>query len=211
MPKHILNMGNALKQQGNLDEAIRLFSKTLSLQPDNALAANNLGNAFQQLLKLEEAIEAFNKALSLKPDYPEAYNNMGNALKEQGKLEEAIEAFNKALSLKPDYTEVWNNLYFSLQAIKTKISSYESLKSFYPKVNNSNRSKIDLSILKYRLHLGFENEECYLEQALNFLASADDKIVQNHRFGNILKEKMQPLTDKMVALVHFGRSGTGLI
>ena len=104
------NMGNALKEQGKLEEAIEAYNKALAIKPDYAEAYNNMGNALKEQGKLEEAIEAYNKALAIKPDYAEAYNNMGNALKEQGKLEEAIEAYNKALAIKPDYAEAYNNM-----------------------------------------------------------------------------------------------------
>ena len=103
MLKPTYNMGNALKDQGKLEEAIEAYNKALAIKPDYAEAYNNMGNALKDQGKLEEAIEAYNKALAIKPDYAEAYNNMGNALKDQGKLEEAIEAYNKALAIKPDY------------------------------------------------------------------------------------------------------------
>jgi tetratricopeptide (TPR) repeat protein len=57
-------MGNALKEQGKLDEAIEAYNKALSIKPDYAEAYNNMGNALKEQGKLEEAIEAYNKALS---------------------------------------------------------------------------------------------------------------------------------------------------
>ena len=108
-------MGNALKEQGKLEEAIGAFNKALSIKPDFTEAYNNLGNALKEQGRLDEAIEAFNKALSIKPDHDEGYNNMGIALQEQGKLDEAIEAFNKALSIKPDYAEGYNNMGIALK------------------------------------------------------------------------------------------------
>ena len=61
-------MGNALKDQGKLDEAIEFYNKAISIKPDFAEAYYNMGNALKAQGKLEEAIEAFNKAISLKPD-----------------------------------------------------------------------------------------------------------------------------------------------
>ena len=66
-------MGNALKDQGKLEEAIEAYNKALAIKPDYAEAYNNMGNALQDQGKLEEAIEAYNKALAIKPDYAEAY------------------------------------------------------------------------------------------------------------------------------------------
>ena len=36
-------MGNALKEQGKLDEAIEAYNKAIALKPDNADAYNNTG------------------------------------------------------------------------------------------------------------------------------------------------------------------------
>ena len=122
------NMGNALKEQGKLEEAIEAYNKALAIKPDYADAYNNMGIALKEQGKLEEAIEAYNKALAIKPDYAEAYNNMGNALKDQGKLEEAIEAYNKALAIKPDYAEAHYNLSFALLSngnLKKGLEEYE--------------------------------------------------------------------------------------
>ena len=103
-------MGDALKDQGKLEESVEAYNKALAIKPDYVEAYNNLGNTLKDQGKLEESVEVYNKALAIKPDYVEAYNNMGNALNEQGKLEEAIEAYNKALLIKPDYADAYNNM-----------------------------------------------------------------------------------------------------
>ena len=54
-------MGNALKGQGKLEEAIEAYNKALAIKPDYAEAYNNMGIALQDQGKLEEAIEAYNK------------------------------------------------------------------------------------------------------------------------------------------------------
>ena len=42
------NMGNALREQGKIDEAIEAYTKALTIKPDYAEAHNNMGNAFQE-------------------------------------------------------------------------------------------------------------------------------------------------------------------
>ena len=108
-------MGTALKTQGKLEEAIEVFRKALSVQPDHAAVYINMGNALKEQGNLDEAVEAYITALSIKSDYAEAHSNMGIALIAQGKLDEAIEALKKALDLKPDYAEVYNNMGIALQ------------------------------------------------------------------------------------------------
>ena len=103
-------MGNILKEQGKLEEAIAAFNKAISLKPDYAEAHNNMAVTLQKQGKLEEAIEAYKKAIAIKPDYAEAHYNMGVNIQEQGKLDEAIACYKKALSLKPDHVEAHRNL-----------------------------------------------------------------------------------------------------
>ena len=69
-------MGNVLKDQGKLEEAIESYNKALSLKPDYAEVYNNMGNILTDQGKLEEAIETYKKALSLKPDYTTAHRNL---------------------------------------------------------------------------------------------------------------------------------------
>ena len=54
-------MGNALKEQGKLEEAIEAYNKALAIKPDYAEAYNNMGIALKEQGKLEEAIEALRK------------------------------------------------------------------------------------------------------------------------------------------------------
>ena len=57
-------MGNALKDQGKLEEAIEAYNKALAIKPDYVDAYYNMGNALEEKHNLEEAIEAYNKALA---------------------------------------------------------------------------------------------------------------------------------------------------
>jgi Flp pilus assembly protein TadD/GR25 family glycosyltransferase involved in LPS biosynthesis len=109
-PDAHINLGIALKEQGDLTAAIASYNTALKLKPNYPEAHNNLGNALQEQGDLTAAIAAYNTALKLKPNYPEAHYNLGNALKEQGELTAAIASYNTALKLKPNYPEAhWNS------------------------------------------------------------------------------------------------------
>jgi tetratricopeptide (TPR) repeat protein len=187
------------------------YKKALTLKPDYVEAHINLGSAFKEQGKLEEAIEAYTKALAIKPDYAEAYYNMGVTLNDQGKLEEAIEAYNKALAIKPDYVEAWNNIIFPLQAIKLKVSSQAELVSFYPKDTGSNHYEIYRATLNHILNQGTAASEKSLSESLRVMAKADVSIIKNPKRSKGSNGLQMQLTDDVVSLVHWGRSGTGLL
>ena len=206
-----INLGSALKEQGKLEEAIEAYNKALAIKPGHAEAYYNMGITLQEQGKLEEAIEAYNKALAIKPDYAQAYNDMGNALQEQGKLEEAIEAYNKALAIKPDYAEVWNNIVFPLQSMKSRVPFSEELTSYYPKDIGSNHYEIYRATLNYILNQGATNAENTLDEALKVSGNSENIVIKNPDYDSKNIGSQMPLTDKAVALVHWGRSGTGLL
>ena len=60
-------MGNALKDQGKLEDSIKSFKKAILINPDYSDAHNNLGNALKDYGKLDESIDAFKRAIALAP------------------------------------------------------------------------------------------------------------------------------------------------
>jgi Flp pilus assembly protein TadD len=74
------NLGTALAQKGQIDEAIRHYEEALRLKPDQAQIHNNLGAAFYQQGRTDEAIGQYQEALRLKPDYAGARKNLIAAL-----------------------------------------------------------------------------------------------------------------------------------
>jgi tetratricopeptide (TPR) repeat protein len=104
------NLGNAVQENGNIDEAIKCFRKALEQQPNHADAINNLANCFQEQGNLEEAIPLYRRAIELRPAFAKAYGNLGNALRNLGKLEESIAICRKAVELQPTLEEAHVNL-----------------------------------------------------------------------------------------------------
>ncbi len=107
---HFYNLGNALYEQGQMDEAIDSFGKALYLKPDYAEAWNGMGNALYNQGTIDGAIACFHKAIKSRPDLTEAYVRLGNMLREQGDLDGATENFHKALALNPDYASAYIGL-----------------------------------------------------------------------------------------------------
>ena len=66
------NLGNALREQGEHDEALSLLRTALELRPQRAETHYNLGNAQYAHAQLAESLGSFRAALALRPDYPAA-------------------------------------------------------------------------------------------------------------------------------------------
>ena len=103
------DLGNALNEKGQLDEAIAAYRQAVALDPNFSEAHNNLGVVrFQG--KLDEAIASYGRAIALSPNFAEAHNNLGTGLQEKGQLDEAIAAYRRAIAYKPNYAESHSNL-----------------------------------------------------------------------------------------------------
>jgi tetratricopeptide (TPR) repeat protein len=104
------NLGYALLQKGQPDEAITHFLKALEIQPDNGEAHFNLGNILRLNGRTDEAITQYQEAVRLKPSIGQAHNNLGTALRQKGRLDEAIAQYQMALQIEPDNDSFHFNL-----------------------------------------------------------------------------------------------------
>jgi Flp pilus assembly protein TadD len=109
------NLGGALHEKGQLDQAIAEYREAIRLKKDFAIAHSNLGSALREKGRLDEAIAEFREAIRLKKDYPEAHGHLGAALAKRGQLDEAIAECREAIRLKKDVPETHNNLGHALK------------------------------------------------------------------------------------------------
>jgi protein O-mannosyl-transferase len=104
------NLGQALRELGQLEEARVSYEKALVYAPARspgylAVIQNSLGMVLTREGKTLEALDHFAAAARLDPGFAEAQSNLGNALAAEGRLAEAIEHYREAVRLKPEYTE----------------------------------------------------------------------------------------------------------
>ncbi len=105
-----LNLGFALEEKGQTDEAIRQFQETIRLKPDSATAHFNLGVILGKEGQTDEAIGQYQEAVRLNPGFADAHNNLGNVLFKQGQLAAALGQFQEAVRLNPGFADAHNNL-----------------------------------------------------------------------------------------------------
>ena len=97
-------VGDALRLQTALDEAMHYYKKSLLLDPKYARAYTNLGLTLEGKGLIDEAIANYRKAIPLDPAYSWSYFDLGNALRAKGLFDEAGENYHKAVMLDPTNT-----------------------------------------------------------------------------------------------------------
>jgi predicted O-linked N-acetylglucosamine transferase (SPINDLY family) len=110
VPAFHLNLGNALKAQGDLAGAAAAYHRALRLDGGHAGALYNLALVHQAAGRLAPAAESYRALIARNPGHVEAHLNLGNVLHAQGHAAEASTSYARALELRPDYVEARVNL-----------------------------------------------------------------------------------------------------
>ncbi|HEY3760697.1 MAG TPA: tetratricopeptide repeat protein, partial [Verrucomicrobiae bacterium] len=108
------NLGFALAQKGQMNDAVGHFQKAIEIDPDYVEAYNNLGDVYFFNHQRDEAIGCFQKAAQLAPDNEEVQHNLGLAFAQKGQLDDAIAHFQKAVSLNPEDATAQHDLSIAL-------------------------------------------------------------------------------------------------
>jgi len=93
-------VGGVLGQLGRIEDALRDFSASLSIEPNDPLVLFNRGIVRLLWNDIDAALEDFNDSLTLRED-PLALVNRGIALTTAGRHDEALTDFDRALDLDP--------------------------------------------------------------------------------------------------------------
>jgi tetratricopeptide (TPR) repeat protein len=105
-----INLGYATYEAGRAAEALALFDRGLTVEPDAADLWNDRGLALGALGRTDEAIASYRRAAESDPAHAEARSNLGNTLASIGRYGEAETAYGEALRVRPRYPEAHNNL-----------------------------------------------------------------------------------------------------
>ena len=205
------NLGAILFELGRLKEAEKSYKEALELKPDFVAVHNNLGNIFRKQDRLDEAEASYKKAIELNLNFTQAHYNLGNIMNDKGNLLAALDSYKQALNIQPDFAEAWQSVFFPLQAIKLQTSSVEDHLPVLKEQVTSKYAQAAKSILSYRLNLGIPSSESFLNKALSILSSADNTFIKNPKIPSSKLNIGSTPPKKITALVHFGRSGTGLL
>lgn len=102
--------GNELSQQGQFEEAVKAYQKSVEQNPLSPVAHYNLGIAYKNLQEFEKAISALKKTLELEPFHIDARVSLGNVYNRLNRWEDAIGQLNIVVHRNRDNAEAHGNL-----------------------------------------------------------------------------------------------------
>jgi tetratricopeptide (TPR) repeat protein len=105
-----VDLGRLAYRMNMKDVAESLFRKVLSLDPNQAEAANNLACILKELDRGEEAIEILKAAIARNPADPSLWNTVGTIVSEQGDMANAMIFYGEALSHDPEFAKARYNI-----------------------------------------------------------------------------------------------------
>ena len=73
-----LNLGNALRNKGNLEEAITRYNKAIEIEPGLIDVYSSLGTLFTHADKTKEGIEVYQQGIQIAPDSQILHFNLAN-------------------------------------------------------------------------------------------------------------------------------------
>lgn len=87
----------ALKEAGNLEEAVAQLEKLVEDEPDYALAHAGLSAFYSKLDRHEQAVEHAQKVCELDPEDPFSYMSKSLICQKAGRIAEAEQALTQAM------------------------------------------------------------------------------------------------------------------
>jgi hypothetical protein len=103
-PTDVFAAAASARAAGRLDEALKLYVLTVTLQPDLIQARLNLGNVLNAMDRPTDAIVHYDLALAQQPDYALAHLAKAVALTALNRHDDAIAWYDSALAIKPDFS-----------------------------------------------------------------------------------------------------------
>jgi predicted O-linked N-acetylglucosamine transferase (SPINDLY family) len=113
--KGLNNLGRALLDLGQVNEAMQTLQQAVVASPQNAGAFSNLGEAFRMSGNADAAIAHYRNAIAVDANCGEAYCNMGIVLAKKGRGLQAVACFEKAVAINPKSFSARFNLARMLQ------------------------------------------------------------------------------------------------
>ena len=167
-------------RNGEIDQSIDAFRKSLEMNPYDPTPRNNLYQIFRErgikalnLRAYDEAASYFGEALQFKPDDAVLYRLMGDGYARDGNLKDAIAHYRKAFEFDPTDLEIKQNLagYLSNYGVEltgvrrweAAIAAYQEALQLNPTLNIAYANLVDVLWKRANAH----RESGHIDKAIN--------------------------------------------
>src|SRR5258708_1974304 len=108
--EYYLELGEALRNDGQLEKALRYYRQAVERNPNFVPALQKLGTALRRSGQSTEAAGVLKRAVTLAPDNSIAWHELGMTYRALNQTPDAVAALQKSVALDPDMSEAHNNL-----------------------------------------------------------------------------------------------------
>jgi len=132
----ICQLGNAIRDMGDLERAIPKYKRAISINPKFFMAHVELASAFSDKGLFQEALHETIEALKIDPNYTQLYYNLGNYYLLLGQVDKARESYHKFVTNPPSgEQECVDSAVRKLKSSENKENAEELVKDFQRKWN----------------------------------------------------------------------------
>ncbi len=197
------NYGNALQDNGELNESMPYYLKAIELNPDFTDAYYNLSNSLRKLQRYPESMVHLNKAKSLNSRYQKCYINAALIYVEQKQFDQAITELMQALAIEPNSFDALSSLAVVFSLKRDYGQSMEYFKKAYATGRADDKFFINYASVCVELNQP-------VEACKAFLKSAEIDPSKHGALGRALHQKMliadwsgiKELNDEIVKRLH---------
>lgn len=196
-PFGYINLGDALRALGIVDDAVASYRKALEVSQGLDNAHVTLGNVLAERGMHDQAIASFQRALKIHPRMAELHYNTGNSHKAVGRLDHAIASYQRATELVPGFAEAHNNLgkalkdagqmHAAVDCFRRALKAREAYPEAYNNLGNvlKDLGQTDEALVSYRRALEIKPDYAVAHNNLSYLLSElrqyDDAVAGFHQ------------------------------
>lgn len=182
-----MSRGNDFYINGNMTEAIRMYKKALSVDPDLSGVKYNLGLAYHVQGNPDQAIQHFTEVLSVKPNDKWSLIMTGNAYKMKGDHQNAILYYQRVLEVFPDDVTAHGELGLLYRRLgdREKANAHFSRISYMLK--NFTPSMLELDLKKDVFSVRVYNTDDVSTVIINGRVAVKTKYAEDSGFVDIMK------------------------
>lgn len=159
----VLNkMGNAYIQIGEFNNAVKVYKKIISFDPENHIGHHGLAIAFIKLKSFEDAVSESLKTIELLYHYPLAHYHLGFALMKLEFYDESAKAFEVVLKMQPSLGKARN---FLIEIYKNELNKPDLAKK-HKKYFTQNIKNLPLNVTKDEVEFQNYNQKQALQNPI---------------------------------------------